>query len=167
MKLFLVGFMGAGKTTVGRVLADRLSIPFFDLDELIESAEQMSIKRIFDEKGEPYFRKREHDLLQTTRFLERGVVATGGGTFAFDENIQLIRSVGLSIYLAAPLPLLLSRINDKREARPLFRDDLAARDLFLHRLKYYRMADMTLDLRENQSPEEIAENLLTLVSSDR
>ena len=79
MKLFLVGFMGAGKTTVGRVLAEALTIPFFDLDDLIESAEQTSIKQIFDEKGEVYFRKREHDLLRTMRFVERGVVATGGG----------------------------------------------------------------------------------------
>ena len=167
MKLFLVGFMGAGKTTVGRALAEGLTIPFFDLDDLIESAEQSSIKQIFDEKGEVYFRKREHDLLRTMRFVERGVVATGGGTFAFDENIAMIRAIGLSIYLAAPLPLLLSRIGDKKEVRPLFRDETAARDLFLHRLKYYRMADMTLEIREEQSPEEIAEKILLLVSSAR
>ena len=95
MKIYLVGFMGSGKTTIGRELAARIDAPFFDLDELIESAEKMSIKEIFAQQGEPYFRKRERDLLRSTRHLESAVIATGGGTFTFDENIQFIQSEGL------------------------------------------------------------------------
>ena len=67
MKIYLVGFMGAGKTTIGRELASRVDTPFFDLDELIESAEKMSIKDLFAQRGEPYFRKRERDLLRSTK----------------------------------------------------------------------------------------------------
>nr|MDQ3280409.1 shikimate kinase [Acidobacteriota bacterium] len=102
MKIYLVGFMGSGKTTVGRELAARIDAPFFDLDELIEAAEKMSIKEIFGHRGEAYFRKRERDLLRSTRNLDAGVIATGGGTFTFDENIQFIQSEGMSVYLSAP-----------------------------------------------------------------
>lgn len=160
MKIYLVGFMGAGKTTVGRELASRVEVPFFDLDDLIQSAEKMSIKDIFSQQGEPYFRKRERDLLRSTRNLEVAVVATGGGTFTFDENIQFIQSEGLSVYLSAPYTLLRSRINDKAGERPLFRDDLSTHELYANRIKFYRMSDITLEIREDETPSEIVERLL-------
>ena len=160
MKIFLVGFMGAGKTTVGRELAKRLAAPFFDLDELVEAAEKMSIKELFAEKGEPYFRKRERDLLKSTHHVERAVVATSAGTFAFDENMQWIEAEGLSVYLAAPLPLLLSRMGEKSAERPMFHDDVAARELFLHRLKYYKMSDLTIEIRADQTSNEVVERLM-------
>ena len=114
MKIYLDGFMCAGKTTVGRELALRVDAPFFDLDELIESAEKRSVREIFDQMGEPYFRKRERDILRSTRHLDRAVIATGGGTFTFDDNIQFIQSEGLSVYLSAPYALLRARIGAKR-----------------------------------------------------
>ncbi len=160
MKIYLVGFMGAGKTTIGRELAARVEAPFFDLDELVEAAEKMTIKDIFAQHGEPYFRKRERDLLRSTRNLEHGVIATGGGTFTFDENIQFIQSEGLSVFLSAPYSLLRSRINDKAGERPLFRDDLATHELYANRIKYYRMSDMTIEIREDETPGEIAERLV-------
>src|SRR5919197_413507 len=101
MKIYLVGFMGAGKTTVGRELAARLDVPFFDLDELVEAAEKMSIKDIFAQQGEPYFRKRERDILRSTRYLDQAVIATGGGTFTFEDNIQFIQAEGFSVFLSA------------------------------------------------------------------
>jgi shikimate kinase len=160
MKIYLVGFMGAGKTTVGRELASRVDAPFFDLDEIIESAEKLSIKDIFAQHGEPYFRKRERDLLRSTRYLENGVIATGGGTFTFDENIQFIQSEGLSVYLSAPYALLRSRIGDKAAERPLFRDDLATHELYANRIRFYRMSDVTIEIREDETPAEIVERLL-------
>src|SRR2546423_12013454 len=160
MKIYIVGFMGAGKTTVGRELAARLDVPFFDLDDLVESAEKMSIKDIFAQQGEPYFRKRERDMLRSTRYLETAVIATGGGTFTFDENIQFIQSEGLSVYLSAPYALLRGRIGDKAAERPLFRDDVAAHELFKNRLRYYRMADVALDIRDDETTAEIVERLL-------
>src|SRR2546430_7082086 len=160
MKIYLVGFMGAGKTTVGRELAARLDVPFFDLDELVEAAEKTSIKEIFAQHGEPYFRKRERDILRSTRYLEHGVIATGGGTFTFDDNIQFIQSEGISVYLSAPYALLRSRIGDKAAERPLFRDDMATHELFNSRIRYYRMSDVTLEIREEETPNEIVERLL-------
>ena len=160
MKIYLVGFMGAGKTTVGRELAARVDAPFFDLDDLIQSAEKLSIKDIFAHHGEPYFRKRERDLLRSTRNLEFGIIATGGGTFTFDENIQFIQSEGISVFLSAPYALLRSRINDKAGERPLFRDDLSTHELYANRIKYYRMSDITTEIREDETPVEIVERLM-------
>ena len=163
MKIYLVGFMGSGKTTIGRELATRLEIPFFDLDELVESAEEMSIKEIFADKGEPHFRKRERELLRTTKWLEHGVIATGGGTFTFDENIQFIKSEGLSIYLSAPFPLLQSRIGEKAAERPMFRDANATRELFQQRLHYYKLSDLTLELKETETIREAVERALLML----
>jgi shikimate kinase len=163
MKIYLVGFMGAGKTTVGRELASRLGVPFFDLDALVESAEGMPIKEIFGDKGEPYFRKRERDLLRTTKWVERGVIATGGGTFTFDENIQFIKSEGLSVFLSAPFQLVRGRIGEKAAERPMFRDDEATHELYQQRLRFYRLADLTLELREDESVRELVERIVLLL----
>lgn len=166
LRVFLVGFMGSGKTTVGRLLGDRLGMPFFDLDELVEAAERMGIKEIFAEKGEPYFRKREQDLLQSTRYVEKAVVATGGGTFTFDENLAFIQAEGLSIYLAAPFALLRHRIGEKAAERPMFRDSMAAHDLYQYRLKYYRLSDITIELRETETAAEVVERIVMLLPKE-
>ncbi len=160
MKIYLIGFMGAGKTTVGRELAARVESPFFDLDELVESAEKMSIKDIFGQHGEPYFRKRERDILRSTHNLEDAVIATGGGTFTFEDNIQFIQSEGLSVFLSAPYALLRSRIGDKAAERPMFRDDVAAHELYNARLRFYKMCDVTIEIREEETPKAIAERIL-------
>ena len=160
MKVYLIGFMGAGKTTIGRALAGRLGSPFFDLDELVEAAEKMSIKDIFAQQGEPYFRKRERDILRSTHYLEAAVIATGGGTFTFDDNIQFIQSEGISVYLSAPYAVLRTRIGDKAAERPMFRDDVAAHELYINRLGYYRLCHTTLEIREDETPMEIVERIL-------
>ena len=160
MKIYLIGFMGAGKTTVGRELSARIELPFFDLDELIETSEKMTIRELFAQHGEPYFRKRERDLLRSTKYLDGAVIATGGGTFTFDENIQFIQSEGLSVYLSAPYSLLRARAGEKAAERPLFRDDDAAHELYANRLRYYRMADVTLNVHEDDTPLQIVERLV-------
>ncbi len=160
MKIYLVGFMGSGKTTVGRELAARIDTPFFDLDELVEAAEKLSIKEIFAQRGEPYFRKRERDVLRSTKHLDGAVIATGGGTFTFDENVQFIKAEGLSVYLSAPYALLRARVGNKAADRPLFTDDLAAHELYANRIRYYRMSDLTVDVREEETAAEIAERLM-------
>lgn len=166
MKIFLVGFMGAGKTTVGRELARRIDMPFFDLDELIETSESSSVKEIFAAKGERYFRGRERDLLRSTKPLSRAVIATGGGTFTFDENIHFIRSEGVSVYLSAPLHLLTSRVGSKADDRPLFGDEVATRDLYQYRLRYYKMSDLTIDVRESETVSEVVERLVMLLPKE-
>lgn len=160
MKIYLIGFMGSGKTTVGRELAARIGAPFFDLDELIESAERMTVREMFERFGEPYFRKRERDLLRSTKHLDVAVIATGGGTFTFEDNIHFIQSEGLSIYLSAPYPLLRARVGTRAAERPLFRDDLSTHELYASRIRYYRMADVIIEVREEETPVEIVERLL-------
>ena len=159
MRIYVVGFMGAGKTTIGELLGRRMETPFFDLDQLVEESEGMSIKEIFATRGEPYFRKRERDILLSTRHLEKCVVATGGGTFTFEDNIEFIRSEGLSIYLSAPFLLLRGRIGEKAAERPMFRDDMATHALYQSRLKFYRMCDVCIEIREEETPAEIVERL--------
>ncbi len=166
MKIFLVGFMGAGKTTAGRELARRLEMPFFDLDELVETSEGTSVKDIFSGKGEPYFRRREREVLRATRPIARGVIATGGGTFTFEDNIQFIKSEGISVYLAASLQLVTSRVGTRMEDRPLFRDEVATRDLYQYRLKYYKMSDITLEIRESETVGEVVERLILTLPRD-
>ncbi|HUP66495.1 MAG TPA: shikimate kinase [Thermoanaerobaculia bacterium] len=165
MKIYLVGFMGSGKTTVGKELARRLGDPFVDLDELVETAESMSIKEIFAEKGEPHFRKRERDLLRTTKWMDRGVIATGGGTFTFEENIQFIKTEGFSIHLSAPFGLVKTRIGEKAAERPMFRDESATQDLYQYRLRYYKLADMTVEMREDETSREVVSRIMLQLPS--
>ena len=160
MKIYVVGFMCAGKTTVGRELAARTAAPFFDLDDLVEASENMKVKDIFTHHGEPYFRKREREILRSTKHLERAVIATGGGTFTFDENIQFIQSEGLSVYLSAPYAVLRNRVGARAAERPLFRDDVTAHALYASRIKYYKMSDITIEMRDDETPAEIVERIL-------
>jgi shikimate kinase len=98
-------------------------------------------------------------VLRSTKHLEAAVIATGGGTFTFDDNIQFIQSEGLSVYLSAPYSLLRTRIDTKGD-RPLFRDDLSTHELFANRIRYYRMSDLTIEIREEETPSEIVERLV-------
>ena len=92
--------------------------------------------------------------------LEHGVIATGGGTFTFDDNIQFIQSEGISVYLSAPYAVLRARIGDKAAERPMFRDDVAAHELYGNRVRYYRMCDITIEMRDDETPAEIVERLV-------
>lgn len=166
MKIYLVGFMGAGKTTSGSELARRLDVPFFDLDELVEAAEGKSIKELFESQGEGYFRKRERDMLRNTRHLEHAVIATGGGTFTFEDNIQFISGEGYSIHLSAPFSILRNRVGDKAAERPMFRDDIATHELYQHRMKFYRMSDATLEIRDDETIAEVVERLIMLLPKE-
>ena len=97
MRIFLTGFMGSGKTTVGRRLAERLELPFVDLDEEIERRAGMAVREIFERQGEPAFRALEAEALRQVLALPDVVVATGGGTMAFEGNFRLIRASGLVV----------------------------------------------------------------------
>ena len=151
--------MGSGKTTVGRALAARIETPFFDLDDLIETSEGMPVREIFAERGEPHFRKREREILRSTQHVEEGVFATGGGTFTFDDNQQFILAHGMSIYLASSFPNLLKRISRKAAERPMFHAEESLRELYQYRVRYYKMSDVTIDIREDESISEVVERL--------
>jgi len=157
MRIYLTGFMGSGKTTVGRALARRLEVPFVDLDQEIEAREGKTVRRIFEERGEPGFRMLEAEALRGTLALPDVVVATGGGTLTFEGNVRLVAANGLSVWLNPAFATIASRIGGRGKAdRPLFKDEVQALALYRERLPAYRRADLTVDVAPDEGPEEIA-----------
>jgi len=119
MTICLLGFMGSGKSTVGKRLAKRLNFSFYDLDAEIEKAEKQTIVEIFAQKGENYFRKIERKLL--LKFLDKPdiVLSLGGGTPCFFDNMLKIREKAYSIYLNLPVETLAQRLENAKQTRPL------------------------------------------------
>jgi shikimate kinase len=120
-RIFLIGFMGSGKSTLGAQLARRLDYHFVDMDQLIEDTAEMSIPEIFDEHGEEVFRKWEHDILQELCQRENLVVSTGGGVPCHSGMMALMNSNGTTIYLKMSPEALLSRLIKSRTERPLIK----------------------------------------------
>ena len=150
--IVLVGLMGAGKTSVGRRLAERLELAFVDADHEIETAAGKSIAEIFADHGEAYFRDGEKRVI--ARLLENGeqVLATGGGAFMNDNTRATIKSRGVSVWLKADLVLLLKRVM-KRDNRPLLKQDdpeTVMRRLIDVRYPVYATADVTVESRDAQ-----------------
>jgi shikimate kinase len=150
--IVLVGLMGAGKTSVGRRLAEKLAIPFVDADHEIEAAAGKSIKEIFADHGEPYFREGERRVIQ--RLIGNGaqVLATGGGAYMNDETRQRIQESGISVWLRAALPILMKRVM-KRQDRPLLQNEnpeAVMRGLIDARYPVYALADVTVESRDVQ-----------------
>jgi shikimate kinase len=150
--IVLVGLMGAGKTSVGRRLAEKLGIPFVDADHEIETAAGKSIAEIFADHGEAYFREGERRVIQ--RLIGNGaqVLATGGGAYMNDETRARIQDHGISVWLKAPLPLLMKRVM-KRQDRPLLKTDdpeAVMRNLIDKRYPVYALADVTVESRDVQ-----------------
>ena len=150
--IVLVGLMGAGKTSVGRRLAEKLAIPFVDADHEIEAAAGKTIKEIFADHGEPYFREGERRVIQ--RLIGNGaqVLATGGGAYMNDETRQRIQEHGISVWLKASLPILMKRVM-KRQDRPLLQNEdpeAVMRGLIDKRYPVYALADVTVESRDVQ-----------------
>jgi shikimate kinase len=143
--IYLVGFMGSGKSTVGRALARRVGWSFFDSDDEIEAAERMSISRIFDTRGEAEFRRIESTIVrQHVGWIERGrpaVLALGGGAFAVDANRQLVLANGVAVWLDCPWETVQRRVAQASH-RPLARDPERLRQLFDERRAAYALADV-------------------------
>ncbi len=162
MRLYLCGFMGAGKTKVGRLVAARLACPFLDLDVEIERRGGRTVKEIFAESGEAGFRRLEREALIATGELEDAVVALGGGAFTVEENREIVGRLGLSLWLDVEFPLILRRLTpEKRRTRPLFRDEGEARALYEQRLSSYRLADLQLRVESEAPAEEVAARIVS------
>jgi shikimate kinase len=152
MKIFLTGFMGCGKTHWGRELSKKLSVPFFDLDEKIEEQEGKSISAIFEDEGEEYFRLLEKDVLYLlTESHESFVMATGGGTPCFYNNIDYLKGHGTVVWINCSVDCLFSRLVNEKDKRPLIskipEDQLKSYIVkkFSNRKIFYQQANVILN----------------------
>lgn len=165
MKVFLIGFMGCGKTHWGKLLSEKLAMPFFDLDEKIEEHEGRTIAEIFAKEGEEYFRLLEKDVLHLlTESHEAFIMATGGGTPCFYNNIDYLKKKGTVVWINCSTDCLYQRLVKEKDKRPLI-SNIADADLKTYIVKkysgrkiYYQQANVIL-------PEEniTLENLLSKI----
>jgi shikimate kinase len=163
--IYLLGFMGCGKSTVGALLARGLGWPFIDLDATIEAGQGITIKEIFEQAGEAFFRALEHAALTEASKTEPVVIALGGGTFVQKPNLDLIREVnGATVWLDCP-PEELRRRCERMNNRPLFRDPASFDQLFAQRLPYYQLAEYRIPTA-GRTPQEIVEQILRLLTVD-
>jgi shikimate kinase len=153
-KIFLVGFMGSGKTHWGKIWAAQTGLQFFDLDHVIEAQENKTVAEIFEQNGEAYFRQMETDVLASFSSNNNCIISCGGGTPCFNNNIQWMNAHGTSIYFSAAAPDLLSRIIDERAKRPVFKD-VADENLLTfienklaEREPFYSQAAITLPVKD-------------------
>ncbi|HEX5226379.1 MAG TPA: shikimate kinase [Bryobacteraceae bacterium] len=160
--LYLVGFMGSGKSSVGHLLADELGWSFADTDEDIEKAEGTSISEIFDARGEQEFRIIEREAIRKRlRDIECGrpmVLALGGGAFVEPENRKLLEERGVTIWLDCPFPRICARL-DGETNRPLARDPDKFRQLFDDRHKSYSKAEYRIEADTDDAAAVVAEIL--------
>ena len=167
--IYLVGPMGAGKSTVGRILAKELSQPFFDSDHVVEERSGADIPWIFDVEGEAGFRDRETQVLEELCGLHGVVMATGGGAVGRAENRRLLASNGIVVYLTAPVEAQLQR-TEKDKRRPLLqrpdREQVLAELLRKRDPIYCDIADIILDTVA-LSPKEVIASIIQFVNAGR
>jgi len=152
MKIYFIGFMGSGKTHWGKLVSEKLHIPFFDLDEQIVTHEGKSIPQIFAEHGEEHFRLLEKDILHIiTESHDNFVMACGGGTPCFYNNIDYMNKSGTTIWLNSPIDVLHQRLLKEKESRPLLKnlsnDQMRGFIIkkFSDRKIFYEQADIILE----------------------
>ncbi|MBD3723433.1 MAG: shikimate kinase [Flavobacteriaceae bacterium] len=171
MKIVLVGYMGSGKSTIGKEISKIVGIPFYDLDVIIEKREQTSIKNIFETKGEIYFRKIEHEILND--FLEDNddfILALGGGTPCYANNHVFLQNKDISsFYLKMSVEALVSRLKNEKEKRPIIAnlsnedlDEFVRKHLFDR--NYYYLQSKHIISTENKSIKEISDKIIATYS---
>jgi shikimate kinase len=160
--IYLVGFMGSGKSTVGKILAEKLNMNFIDIDKLIEEKEGMKIKDIFEQKGESYFRELERKQIEAIVNQEGLVVSTGGGLGANLDNMNLMKKNGDVVWLDVSLNTVLDRLKNDQD-RPLLKQPTEKiRQLFEERKNVYRLANIRINA-DKKTPSQIVEEILTKI----
>lgn len=163
----MVGMMGAGKTAVGKAVAQILDVPFLDSDSEIEQAANMTIPEIFERDGEPFFRKKETQVI--TRLLEGKpcILSTGGGAFLAEVNRSAISEKGVAVWLEADLELLWSRVKNKN-TRPLLRTENpfeTLKTIFEQRTPVYKMAQVRVKSSPDTSVEDMAKRVVAALKT--
>lgn len=171
-RIFLIGYMGAGKTTVGRKLAKEMNLSFIDLDLYIEGRYHRSIRQLFAERGEEAFRDIEKRLLHEVAEFEDVLVSTGGGTPCFFDNMEFMNMAGITIYLKVSVDELASRLESCKQTRPVLqnrsgeelrsfiKENLEARTAFYEKAKIIYDAEQMMTEADVQA---ITENLKDLI----
>jgi shikimate kinase len=166
MRIYLLGFMGSGKTHWGRLLSHKLGLPLFDLDQRIAEEENLPINEIFATKGEEYFRMQEKEMLQSiTETNESFVMACGGGTPCFFNNIDFMNNNGTTVWLNTRMEILYERLLKEKAERPLLKD-LKDEQLKLYMVKkfserriYYEQAELVIE-EDLASVESLIQNIM-------
>ncbi len=166
--IILIGYMGAGKTTIGHALAKELGVQFYDLDWYIEMRFHRTVAQIFEERGEAAFREMERNMLHEVAEFENVVVSCGGGTPCFFDNMDYMNSRCETIYLKASAPVLASHLKMGRVVRPLILgksdEELQAyiEDMLRQREPFYMKAQHIFDVNLLNSTERVAESVRLL-----
>jgi len=165
--VYIIGFMGVGKTTITKLLSEQLQLPFLDTDLEIEQQEKRSIAEIFKKEGELYFRMLETELLK--QYNRKGIIACGGGLPIHNNNIELINSKGISIYLKASANYLYNQLKDDKKNRPLIANitneelKLYIKKELQNRSPFYNLANYSI-LVDDKSKEKILREINALIS---
>jgi shikimate kinase len=166
MRVYLLGFMGSGKSHWGKLLSQKLTIPLFDLDRQIVEDEEMPINEIFEQKGEEYFRMKEKEILHTlTENNDSFVMACGGGTPCFFNNIDFMNNNGTTVWLNTRMEVLYERLLKEKAERPLLRDlkdeqlKLFMVKKFSERRIYYEQAELVVE-EDVASVESLIQNIM-------
>jgi shikimate kinase len=160
-RIIIIGYMGAGKTTIGKTLSDQLNAPFYDLDWYIESRMHKSVKQIFDERGEEGFRLIEHNMLHEVAEFENVIISCGGGTPCFYDNIEYMNRQGSTIYLKATPEILYNHLKMGKTVRPLLLNktpeevQVFIKEQLKQREPFYTQAKYTLDVSLMDNYEKI------------
>lgn len=163
----MVGMMGAGKTAVGTAVARMLHVPFLDSDREIERAANMTISEIFARDGEPFFRRKETQVIERLLKSRPCILSTGGGAYLHERNRRIIADKGVAVWLRADLDLLWARVRQKT-TRPLLRtaDPRATlAELYEARVPEYGKAEIVVDAQPEQSIEQTAERVIAALLS--
>lgn len=163
MRIFIIGFAASGKTTLAGKLAGEMKLPCFDLDEYIENKEGKTVKELFGQYKEPYFRMQEWRYLRDFAGQADYILATGGGTPCFHQNMRWMNENGFTLYLKQPPSLLFERLKKGAATRPLItaENDTDLKNYIEHTLKvrapYYEQADLAITGEKLPDVKEIAE----------
>jgi shikimate kinase len=162
-RIYLVGFMGAGKSTVGRELSIKLGWPFIDLDTEIEKAEGLPVREIFASAGESHFRRLEREHLERVSKSPQAVVALGGGAYIDPVNRAVVDETGVAVWLSTSLATVKDRVRPDG-TRPLLADAERAQRLYEERLPSYRLARIHV-LTDNRLPDAISEEIVRRITN--
>jgi shikimate kinase len=160
-RIYLIGFMGSGKTSIGRQLARKLGWKFIDLDKEIEQGEKRQVAEIFRENGEPYFRSLEKRYLRQASYSNRAVIALGGGTYVDDQNRALADMTGLTVWLKVSFARLADRVK-MDGTRPKFDNQDEAERLYQDREPHYALARVHVSTDEG-SPETVVDEIIGVI----